>query len=110
VDPRVIKIVDVKCPGSGMASRNRWDNLKRLGPRDEVKFVIADRADYEWARQAVAEHGLGGPGTGATTLFSPAWGLMDPAALAGWILEDRLDVRLQLQLHKHLWPGVARGI
>jgi 7-carboxy-7-deazaguanine synthase len=108
VDPRAIKIVDVKCPGSGMAARNRWDNLERLGPRDEVKFVIADRADYEWARQAVAEHGLGGPRT--TALFSPAWGLMDPAALAGWILEDRLDVRLQLQLHKQLWPGVERGI
>lgn len=107
VDPRVVKIVDIKCPDSGEASRNRWENLSLLGAKDEVKLVLASRADYEWGRRIVEEFGLGGS---RITHFSPAWGLLDPAELAGWILEDELDVRLQLQLHKLLWPEKTRGV
>ncbi len=107
VDPRVIKIVDVKCPGSGEAEANRWENLDRLGPRDEIKFVLADRTDYDWARRVIAERGLAGrPGL----LFSPVHGRLDPAALARWMIEDRLPARLQIQLHKVLWPGRDRGV
>lgn len=105
VDPRVVRVVDVKCPGSGESHRNRWENLDLLGRRDELKFVIADRRDYEWAREVVRSRDLG---RGATVLFSPVWRIQDPAELAGWILEDLLPVRLQLQVHKVLW-GEARG-
>jgi 7-carboxy-7-deazaguanine synthase len=106
VDERVIKIVDVKCPGSGEAEANRWENLGALGPRDEIKFVLADRADYEFARRVIADRGL----EGRTILLSPVHGKLDPAQVAGWILEDRLPVRLQIQLHKYLWPGVSKGV
>jgi 7-carboxy-7-deazaguanine synthase len=104
----VIKIVDVKCPGSGEAHRNDWANLDRLAPHDEVKFVIKDRADYEYARGVVAKHGLSG--RVAAVLFSPVHGVMDSRELAAWILEDRLDVRLQLQAHKFIWGADVRGV
>jgi 7-carboxy-7-deazaguanine synthase len=106
VDPRVRRIVDVKCPGSGEAENNRWENLDLLTPRDELKFVLAGRDDYEWATAVVRERGL--PGR-CPIHFSPVHGV-DPTALAGWILEDRLPVRLQLQLHKLLWGPTTRGV
>jgi 7-carboxy-7-deazaguanine synthase len=104
----VIKIVDVKCPGSGESHRNDWGNLDRLAPHDEVKFVIKDRADYEYARDVVARHRLSE--RVAAVLFSPVHGVMDAKALAGWILEDKLEVRLQLQAHKFIWGADVRGV
>ena len=105
VDPRVVRIVDVKCPGSGEAGRNRWENLEVLTARDEVKFVLADRADYEWARAVVRDRLAGRP---PALLLSPVHGALDPADLAAWMLEDRLPARLNLQLHKVVW-GDRRG-
>ena len=104
----VVKIVDVKCPGSGEADKNDWANLDRLAPHDEVKFVIADRADYEFARDTVARYQL--PSRALAVLFSPVHGVLAPQALSEWILEDRLPVRLQLQLHKFIWAASARGV
>jgi len=106
LDPRAIAIVDVKCPGSGMSDRMEWRNLERVRPRDELKFVLADRADYEWARDLVRERDLA---EGRTVLFSCAFGLLEPAALASWILEDGLAVRLQVQVHKIIWDPAERG-
>lgn len=100
VDPRVSRIVDIKTPGSGEEAKNRWANLALLTPLDEVKFVICDEVDYEWARQQVQAHQLGGK---CPVLFSPVAGSLDPGQLADWILRDRLDVRFQIQLHKLLW-------
>jgi 7-carboxy-7-deazaguanine synthase len=108
VDPRVIKIVDLKCPLSGECNRNLWPNLEHLGPRDEIKFVIAGRADYEWARGVIAEHRLS-ERVGAI-LLSPAFGLVDPKSLTEWMLEDRIPARIQLQIHKHIWPPDTRGV
>jgi 7-carboxy-7-deazaguanine synthase len=105
VDERVTIVLDLKTPGSGEASRNLWQNLVRLKADDQVKFVICDRADYEWARSAVAEHDLAAR---FAVLFSPSWGQLDARQLAEWILADRLDVRCQVQLHKFLW-GDVRG-
>jgi 7-carboxy-7-deazaguanine synthase len=105
VDPRVRKVVDLKCPASGESDRNLWSNLKHLGPRDQLKFVIADRADYEWARARTAEHALAAR---CQVLYSPVADELPPATLAEWILADRLPVRFQVQLHKLLWgaqPG-----
>jgi 7-carboxy-7-deazaguanine synthase len=105
VDPRVRKVMDLKAPGSGEASRNLWSNLDHLLPRDQVKIVIADRADYDWAVAAVREHDLA---RRCMVLFSPVHGQLHPRELAEWILADRLPVRLQMQLHKQLWgdsPG-----
>jgi 7-carboxy-7-deazaguanine synthase len=105
VDRRVTLVMDIKTPGSGEMERNRWQNLQHLKPGDQIKFVIGDRADYEWACSQVEEHDLGRQGE---VLFSPVWGWLPPATLAEWILEDRLAVRFQLQLHKVLWgeePG-----
>ena len=108
LDPRVILIYDVKCPDSGERERNRWENLAHLKPGiDEVKFVLASRRDYLWARDLLAERGLA---AGHAILFSPVHGMLDPALLAGWILADRLPVRLQLQLHKLLWGAETRGV
>lgn len=107
VDPRVIVICDIKCPDSGMADRNLWTNLDLLKPNDEIKFVIASRRDYEWARQVTLERGLH---RRHTVLFSPVWGAVEPSALAEWILLDRLAVRFQLQLHKVLWGPERRGV
>lgn len=106
VDPRVRRIVDVKCPGSGEAENNRLENLALLTPRDELKFVIADEADYRWARDLVRERRLESI---CPVHFSPVWSSCAPADLAAWILRDRLPVRLQLQLHKILW-GETRGV
>jgi 7-carboxy-7-deazaguanine synthase len=105
VDPRVSRVVDLKTPGSGELARNLLDNLPLLGARDQVKFVICDRTDYEWARGMLAEHGLVAR---SEVLFSPSYGQLDATQLADWILEDRLPVRFQMQLHKQLW-GDARG-
>jgi 7-carboxy-7-deazaguanine synthase len=104
----VVRIVDVKCPASGEAERNDWSNLDRLTMQDEVKFVIADRGDYDFAREAVQRHAL--PGRVRAILFSPVHGRLDPKVLAEWILEDKLDVRLQLQIHKYIWSPETRGV
>lgn len=105
VDPRVSVILDIKTPGSGEMQKNLWRNIGHLKPADEVKFVLCDRQDYEWARQTVAEHAIADK---CGVLFSPAYGQLDPSDLAGWILQDKLPVRMQVQLHKLLWgeePG-----
>ena len=104
----VVTILDVKCPGSGESSRNDWTNLDRLKPHDEVKFVIKDRADYEYARDIVRERELAG--RAAAVHFSPVHGELDPQTLSRWVLEDRLPVRVQLQLHKYIWPVGTRGV
>lgn len=102
----VIRIVDVKCPGSGEAQRNLWSNLEKLGPRDEIKFVIRDRADYEWALDVIRERAL----AGRAILFSPVWGELDLRTLAEWVLSDGAPVRIQTQLHKHIWGPEAVGV
>lgn len=105
VDARVRKVVDLKAPGSGEAGRNLWDNLAHLGPHDQLKFVLADRDDYDWAAARLREHDLAAR---CQVLFSPVAGRLQARDLAEWILADRLPVRLQLQLHKLLWgdtPG-----
>jgi 7-carboxy-7-deazaguanine synthase len=104
----VVKVMDVKCPGSGEADRNEWGNLDRLSSRDQVKFVIKDRVDYEFSRELVTRHAL--DRRLAAVLFSPVHGVMDPKALSEWILHDRLPVRLQLQIHKHIWGPEVRGV
>lgn len=106
IDPRVVKVLDLKTPASGEMGRNDYSNIEHLTPHDQVKFVICDRADYEWARFKLDELGL--VGRVNDILFSPSFGQQDATELADWILEDRLPVRLQLQLHKLLWndePG-----
>ena len=105
VDVRVSKIVDLKAPGSGEVERNLWSNLQYLTPHDELKLVLADRADYDWAVARIAEHGLAGR---CPILMAPVQGCLEPGQLADWILEDGLEVRLQVQLHKLLW-GNMRG-
>lgn len=105
LDPRVRCVMDLKAPGSGEADKNLWDNLDHLRPHDEVKFVLAGRADYDWAKDVLERHGLA---RRATVLFSPVTGELAPSTLADWIVADRLPVRFQLQLHKILW-GDARG-
>lgn len=103
VDPRVARIMDLKAPDSGESARNLWGNLALLNQRDEIKIVIASRADYEWTRQALREHKLDDL---CSVLLSPAQGLVEPTALAEWILEDGLNVRFQMQLHKLLWGNM----
>lgn len=107
VDPRVVRIVDIKCPGSGQDQRNHWPNIELLTPRDEVKLVLAGRGDYEWARDVIKRHDLL---SRCPVILGPAYGLLEPDVLAGWILADRLDVRAGLQLHKLIWPRTARGV
>jgi 7-carboxy-7-deazaguanine synthase len=104
----VVKVMDVKCPGSGESERNEWGNIDHLGSRDQVKFVILDRADFEFARETVRHHAL--DRRCSAVLFSPVHGRLDPATLSKWILEDHLPVRLQLQIHKHIWGANARGV
>jgi len=106
-DP-VVTILDIKCPGSGEASRTDWENLARLRAHDEVKFVIKDRADYEYARDAIARHALAG--RAAAIHLSPVHGVLDPKALSEWVLADKLPVRVQLQLHKYIWSPETRGV
>jgi 7-carboxy-7-deazaguanine synthase len=108
VPSAVIRIIDVKCPGSGESGRNHWENLNLLTPHDEVKFVIRDRADYEFAREVVARHNLAG--RTAAVLFSPVHAVLTAKELAEWILADRLTVRLQLQVHKYIWDPETRGV
>ncbi len=105
VDRRVVKVMDLKTPGSGEAARNRYANIPLLGPLDQVKFVLCDRADYEWAKERMEEYDLP---SRCEILFSPASGRLSPVQLADWIVEDRLPVGFQLQLHKLLW-GEERG-
>jgi 7-carboxy-7-deazaguanine synthase len=107
VDPRVRIILDVKTPGSGEVAANLWSNLDRLKPTDEVKFVICDRPDFDWSVGQVVARGLTGR---CPVHFGPAFGSINPADLAGWILETRLPIRLQLQQHKILWDPAARGV
>jgi 7-carboxy-7-deazaguanine synthase len=113
LDARVHKIMDLKCPGSGESSKNLWSNLDHMTGRDELKFVITDRADYEWARQVVRERGLDQrvrDGALRAVHFSPVWGDLDLADLARWILDDGLDVRYQIQLHKVIWGADVPGV
>lgn len=102
-----IRIMDLKCPSSGECDRNDFENLERLFPEDEIKFVVGDREDYEWARRQTLERALADRWP---VLFSPVWEELPPAELAGWILDDELPVILQLQLHKILWPERDRGV
>jgi len=108
VPAAVVKIVDVKCPGSGEADSNDWTNLQALAPHDEVKFVVGDRADYEYARDVIARYGLAA--RAAAVLLSPVHGALEPKILSEWMLADRLPARLQLQLHKFIWPAHTRGV
>lgn len=106
VDERATLIMDVKCPGSGEVERNRLENLDHLRPQDELKFVIRDRADYEWSRELVRERQL----DRWTVLFSPVWGELELIDLAQWVLDDALPVRVQTQLHKHIWGPDVHGV
>jgi 7-carboxy-7-deazaguanine synthase len=108
VPAAVVKIVDVKCPGSGEADKNDWKNLDRLSPHDEVKFVVQDRMDYEFARDVIRRWDL--PARCAAVLLSPVHAVLDPRPLAEWVLADGLPVRLQLQLHKYIWSATTRGV
>jgi len=108
VPPSVIRIVDVKCPGSGESAKNHWANLDALRPHDEVKFVIADREDYEFAREIITRYAL--PGRVAAILFSPVHGVLESRTLSEWMLADRVPARLQIQLHKIIWSPETRGV
>ena len=107
VDPRVAIIMDVKCPGSGMSDRMHWPNLQQLKAKDEVKFVIQDREDYEWARDVIKRYSLH---EHCPVLFSAVFGTLNIRSLAEWVLHDRLPVRLQHQLHKIIWDPDTRGV
>lgn len=106
-DSRARLIMDVKCPGSGMTDHMNWANLERLRPQDQVKFVINDRTDYDWAVSIVQRHQLA---SRCTVLFGPVFGTLEPRQLAEWILADRLPVRFQVQLHKYVWHPGMRGV
>ncbi len=108
VDPRVHRIMDLKTPSSGEVHRNLFANLQYLTDRDELKFVVGSREDYEWTRQQIQEHGL--VGRVRSILVSPVFGKIAPSDLVQWILEDRLPVRFQLQLHKFIWDPLAKGV
>jgi len=107
VDPRAHIILDVKCPGSGMTDRMHWPNLSQLAAKDEAKFVMADRADYDWAREILTQYDLA---SRCPVLFSPVFGSLDVRQLAEWTLADRLPVRFQLQMHKYIWAPDMRGV
>lgn len=107
VPPGVVKIIDIKCPDSHESGKNCWENVDLVQPHDEFKFVIASRADYEWARDVVTQRLKDKPNT---ALFSPSHDEMPSMDLAGWILQDGLPVRLQLQIHKYIWGSQARGV
>lgn len=107
LDPRVVKILDLKAPGSGMDPHNNLENLRHLSRKDQIKFVVADRSDYEWAKRVMAEHVLPEK---TQVLFSAVLGALHPRELAEWLLADRLDARLQIQLHKYLWDPDRRGV
>ena len=107
VDPRVRRIVDIKCPGSGMSDRNFWGNIAELKQTDELKFVLRDRADFDWAVARIRDLDLSAR---CPLIFSPVFGELEPVTLAGWILESRVPVRMQLQMHKYVWEPSARGV
>jgi 7-carboxy-7-deazaguanine synthase len=107
IDPRVKRIVDIKCPGSLMEKRNRWENIEMLTARDEVKFVIANEIDYEWTKEIMRKHHLAAR---CTILMSPVFGNIENRVLAEWILRDHLRVQFQLQLHKYIWNPTTRGV
>ncbi len=107
IDKRVVRIMDVKCPSSGESDKNDWSNLEVLTTKDQVKFVIGNREDYDWAKQVVQRHHLDAR---CTVLFSPVFGALENSVLAEWILADRLAVRFQLQLHKYIWAPDRRGV
>lgn len=107
VDPRVRIIMDIKCPGSGMEKKNLWENLVYLKPTDEVKFVVANKDDFDWSVDVIRKHGLEGK---CPVLFSPVFGEVQPIDLAQWLLESGLNARLQLQLHKFIWEPETRGV
>jgi 7-carboxy-7-deazaguanine synthase len=108
VPPAVVKIVDVKCPGSGEADKQEWRNIDRLLPHDQVKFVIQDEVDYRYACDVVSRYGLGT--RCAAVLFSPVHGVLDPKVLSAWVLRDHVPARVQLQLHKYIWGADVRGV
>ena len=108
VDRRVHRIMDLKTPGSGEADKNLWSNIDHLTVRDEVKFVIGSREDYEWSCDKVRRHDL--PSRCHAVLFSPIFGRIDPKQIVEWLLEDRLKVRFQLQTHKFIWSPTQRGV
>jgi 7-carboxy-7-deazaguanine synthase len=108
VPDEVVAIVDVKCPASGEASSMHWPNLNQLSPKDEVKFVIQDRADFDYASDVVRRYGLAE--RTAAVLFSPVFGVLAPDELVRWILEERVPARLQLQAHKYIWSPDRRGV
>jgi 7-carboxy-7-deazaguanine synthase len=108
VPDRVVTILDVKCPGSGESAKNDWTNLDRLRPHDEVKFVLKDREDYEYARDVIARYNLAG--RAAAIHLSPVHGVMNARTLSEWVLADSLPVRVQLQLHKYIWDPATRGV
>ena len=105
--PEVVRIVDFKCPGSGEEAKNDWNNVQRLQPHDQIKFVLVDRADYDWACAKTRDHDLAAKNV---VLFSPVHGELDPQKLIGWIIEDRLPVRFQAQVHKYIWPPDTKGV
>jgi 7-carboxy-7-deazaguanine synthase len=107
IDNRIRRIMDIKCPSSGESQKNRWNNISHLTEGDEVKFVVGDRNDYEWAKEIIKKYGLT---SCCTVLFSPVFGTMDNRTLAEWILEDALPVRFQMQLHKYIWEPGKRGV
>jgi 7-carboxy-7-deazaguanine synthase len=107
VDPRVKRIVDFKCPSSKMMKMNRWENVDYLKEGDEVKFVVGNREDYEWTKQKISEHQLD---RRCSILMSVVFGELEPVQLAEWILEDKLNVRFQLQAHKYIWSPETRGV
>lgn len=107
LDRRAVIIMDVKTPGSGMSGKIKLSNFKHLKPEDEIKFVLTNRDDYVWAKEFIREHGLIGR---CGILFSPVFGTLEPADLSRWIIEDRLEVRLNLQLHKHIYGPETRGV
>jgi len=108
VDPRVHRIMDLKTPGSGEVEKNLWSNIEHLSKRDEVKFVIGSREDYEWSREKISRFDLSARCN--AVLFSPIFGRIDPREIVEWILADRLDVRFQLQMHKFIWSPTQRGV
>jgi 7-carboxy-7-deazaguanine synthase len=108
VDPRVHRIMDLKAPGSDESHRNRWENIEHLTARDEVKIVLSDRADYDWAKRVIEEHAL--TDRVNAVLLSCVWGELDPRDLVQWVLEDRLPVRVQIQMHKVIWDADTEGV
>lgn len=107
IDRRVVKIMDLKCPDSGMSEHMRWENLQHLCQHDQVKFVLSSRRDYEWARDVIAKYPLLGK---LEILLSTAFGRLEPESLVKWMLDDKLDARFQLQIHKYIWHPETRGV